>query len=40
MAEHKIEIDHVSKIMKKNRILNDITVTIESGKIYGLFGRN
>lgn len=40
MVKHKIQIEHASKTMKKVNILNDITMTMESGKIYGLFGRN
>lgn len=40
MEKHKIELEHVSKTIKKNRILNDVVMTLESGKIYGLFGRN
>ena len=40
MVKHKIQIEHASKTMKKVNILNDITMTMEFGKIYGLFGRN
>ena len=35
-----ININHVSKIIKRSLILDDITVSFESGKIYGLIGRN
>ena len=33
MVKHKIQIEHASKTMKKVNILNDITMTMESGKI-------
>lgn len=35
-----INIYHMSKKIKKAIILDDITVSFESGKIYGLIGRN
>lgn len=36
----KIEVKNVSKSFKKIEILNNINVTFEEGKIYGLVGRN
>ncbi|MEI3529624.1 MAG: ATP-binding cassette domain-containing protein [Bacilli bacterium] len=36
----KIEIKNVSKSFKNVTILRDINLTLESGKIYGLVGRN
>ncbi|HIQ94169.1 TPA: ABC transporter ATP-binding protein [Candidatus Ventrenecus stercoripullorum] len=36
----KIEIKNLSKELDKNEILTDINLTMESGKIYGLVGRN
>ena len=36
----KIEVNNVSKLFGKNEVLHDINVTFESGKIYGLIGRN
>lgn len=36
----KIKIVDYTKIIKKNTILNNINFTFESGKIYGLHGRN
>ena len=36
----KIEIQNLCKTIKKVPILQDITVTFESGKIYGLKGKN
>lgn len=36
----KIEIKNVTKKFKENVILNNINITFESGKIYGLIGRN
>lgn len=38
--ELKIEIKNLSKELDKNEILTDINLTMESGKIYGLVGRN
>lgn len=36
----KIEIRNLSKTIKKAEILKDITLEMESGKIYGLKGKN
>lgn len=36
----KIEVKNLSKNFKNNCILNDINVVFESGKVYGLIGRN
>ena len=36
----KIEIKNVSKEFKGIEILHDLNATFESGKIYGLIGRN
>lgn len=36
----KIEVKNVSKSFKKISVLNDINITFESGKVYGLIGRN
>lgn len=38
--ELKIEVKNLSKELDKNEILTDINLTMESGKIYGLVGRN
>ncbi len=35
-----IKIDHLTKKLRKKFILNDINYVFESGKIYGLYGRN
>ena len=35
-----IEVKNVSVTIGKNRILQDISVTFEKGKIHGLIGRN
>lgn len=35
-----IKIANVSKQLKKVQVLNDISYTFDSGKIYGLYGRN
>lgn len=36
----KIEIKNVYKSFKNNEVLNNINITLETGKIYGLYGRN
>lgn len=36
----KIELDHVTKIIRKATVLNDITLTLNSGAVYGLRGEN
>jgi len=35
-----VEIYHLTKIIKGKTILDDITLELERGKIYGFFGRN
>ncbi|MDD3279303.1 MAG: ABC transporter ATP-binding protein [Lachnospiraceae bacterium] len=36
----KIEVQHVTKYIRKSMVLQDITLHMESGKIYGLQGPN
>lgn len=36
----KLEIKNVSKSFKKNLVLDNVSLTFKSGKIYGLEGRN
>ena len=36
----KIEIKNVSKKFKNNIVINNVSVTFESGNIYGFYGRN
>ena len=36
----KININDISREIKSNMILNNITLEFESGKIYGLCGHN
>lgn len=36
----KLEVKKIKKSFKKNLVLDDVSVTFESGKIYGLAGRN
>lgn len=36
----EIRVEHVSKKFKDTEVLKDVTVTFESGNIYGLVGRN
>lgn len=36
----KVVIEHLSKHFEKKEILRDVSFTFESGKIYGLLGRN
>ena len=33
-------VDHVSLQIKKAKLLNDVSLTLQSGKVYGLRGRN
>lgn len=35
-----IELKHVTKIIKKNIILDDVSFSFENGKVYGLYGEN
>ena len=35
-----IQLEHISKKFKKKTVLNDISYTFESGKIYGIYGIN
>ena len=35
-----IELKHVTKILKKNKVLDDISYAFEEGKVYGLYGEN
>lgn len=35
-----IKLQNLSKTYKKHRVLNDVTLTINKGNIYGLVGRN
>lgn len=36
----RLEVKNVSKSFKNNQVLNNINISFESGKIYGLIGRN
>ena len=36
----KIEVKNLSKKIKKRDILSNINITFESGKVYGIVGRN
>ena len=36
----KIEVKNVSKTLKKIKVIDNVSVTFESGKIYGLIGKN
>ncbi len=35
-----IEVQHISKILKKQKVLDDICLEMDKGKIYGFVGRN
>ena len=35
-----LELRNVTKVIKKNMILDHIDYTFESGKVYGLYGEN
>lgn len=36
----KIELKNVSKEFKNNRVVDDVSLTLENGNIYGFYGRN
>ena len=36
----KIEVKNAVKIIKNNKVINNISMTLESGKIYGFIGDN
>lgn len=38
--DNYIEINNLSKILKGKKVLNEITLSLEKGKIYGFLGRN
>lgn len=40
MNDSIIKLEHYTKIIKKNTILNDITLELKSGKIYAFVGHN
>jgi len=35
-----IELKYVTKILKKNTVLDDVTFSFENGRVYGLYGEN
>ncbi len=35
-----IELRHVTKVIKKNTVLDDISYSFENGRVYGLYGEN
>lgn len=37
---YAIEVSHVSKSFKDNKVLRDVSLSCQSGKIYGLVGHN
>lgn len=39
MAE-VIKVEHIEKSFKKHKVLKDVSLTCESGKIYGIVGYN
>ena len=36
----KIELKNVCKSFKNNEVISNVSMVFESGKIYGLYGRN
>ena len=36
----KIEIRNVTKVIKKTRVIDNVDIPFEGGKIYGLSGKN
>ncbi len=37
---HKLKVQHLEKIIKKTKIINDISLEVKSGEIVGLLGPN
>lgn len=37
---YAIEIEHLNKSYRKNRVVEDLNINIPEGKVYGLLGRN
>ena len=40
MNDTIIKVEHISKTLKGKKVLNDVTVNFERGKIYGIVGSN
>ena len=40
MGEYIIEIEHLNLTLSKQKILKDINIRLEPGKIYGVVGKN
>ena len=40
MEKQRIEVNHVFKSFKEKEVLKDVSLTCESGKIYGIVGHN
>ena len=38
--EHRLEADHVSKVIRKKALLKDVSLSLQGGKIYGFVGEN
>ena len=36
----KVEISHISKTLRGAKVLDDVSLTLEGGNIYGLVGEN
>ena len=36
----QLDVRHVSKTFKNEQVLKDVSLTLQSGKIYGFVGRN
>ena len=36
----KVEISHISKTLRGDKVLDDVSLTLEGGNIYGLMGEN
>lgn len=36
----KVEISHISKTLRGAKVLDDVSLTLEGGNIYGLMGEN
>ena len=40
MSDYIIKADHITKVLKGKKVLDDVTITFERGQIYGIVGAN
>lgn len=39
-GENMIKLDNVTKIIKKNKVINNVSLELFPGKVYGFYGKN